>query len=293
MGNSKNILIIGADSFVARNFVQKSQLQSHFQLVSRKQLSGLNVIRSKDYSDIDEKLFEWADVVLNCVAVVHSPKAPVESYYRINHRLTSNNAAKARKNGVRLFIQLSTIAVYGMQSYIDQTTEEKPVSHYAKSKLLADKRLQNMQTGLFKILIIRPPMIYGAFDTPGNLKRLIHLVDKGWPLPLARNKNKRQFLNVHNLAAILDELIEKEKTGVIIPADREHISTRELVDIIGNKLNKKARLFHVPGQDVIIKFLFPALYHKLFADSIIDPDFCYTLSQGTGISKGIEEMIGT
>jgi len=290
---NKNILIIGADSFVARHFIQKTRCPNRIKLISRKQIPGEQIIYCEDFANIEEKHFDWADVVMNFAAVVHSPKAEAESYYRVNHQLMQENASKARKNGVRLFIQMSSLSVYGPQPYIKASTPEKPLTHYGKSKLLADQTLQDMETKLFRILILRPPMIYGALDAPGNMNKLIRLVRKGWPLPFARTKNQKQFLNINNLIAILDELIEQEKTGIVIPADKDRISIGELTHTIAQKLDKSTRLFHIPTQNHILKILFPALYHKMFASSIIDPDFCYSLSQGTGIAKGIEEMTGS
>ena len=293
MEHPKNILIIGGDSFVAENFLRKTTSGANIRLISRKKTHQENETISSDFTDIQEKHFQWADIVFNCAAVVHSPKAPVKSYYRVNYTLTRNNALKAKKNGVRLFIQMSTIAVYGLQSYIDKSTIENPLSHYGKSKLLADTVLQEMVKDDFNVLIIRPPMIYGEAHAPGNMGKLFNLVNTGLPLPLGGINNKRQFLNIDNLVAFLDEDIEKELTGIRIPADSESISTTELIKLIGKKLNKPTLLFHIPGQIWFVKHFFPALYQKLYTDLIINPDFMYSIHTGIGLNEGIEKMVGS
>lgn len=290
MNNKQNILIIGGDSFVAENFLRKTTSGANIHLISRKKTHQENETISSDFTDIHEKHFQWADIVFNCAAVVHSPKAPDKSYYRVNYTLTKNNALKAKKNGARLFIQMSTIAVYGLQSYIDKSTIENPLSHYGKSKLLADTVLQEMVKDDFNILIIRPPMIYGEAHAPGNMGKLFKLVNTGLPLPLAGINNKRQFLNIDNLVAFLDEAIEKELTGIRIPADQESISTTELIKLIGKKLNKPALLFHIPGQIWFVKHFFPGLYQKLYTDLSINPDFMYFIHTGIGLKEGIEKM---
>lgn len=293
MDKRKNILIIGGDSFVAGNFVEKTGLANNILKISRRNTNYEKEVISLDFSDIKEKHFQWADIVFNCAAIVHSPKASTESYYEVNYKLTEKNALKAKNNGVRLFIQMSTIAVYGNQPHIDKSTVEKPLNPYGKSKLLADNALREMATDDFKVLILRPPMIYGETHAPGNMRKLITLVNTGLPLPLAGINNKKQFLNIDNLVAFLDDAIEKEPTGIKIPADKESISTTELVKLIGKKLNKQPFLFHIPGQIFLIKHFFPAFYQKLYTDLSIHSDLTPFRNKMTSLNEGIEKMVRT
>ena len=188
---------------------------------------------------------------------------------------------------------MSTIAAYGNQSYIDKSTVEKPLNPYGKSKLLADNVLKEMVSEDFKVLILRPPMIYGEANAPGNMRKLINLVNTGLPLPLAGINNKKQFLNIDNLVAFLDEATEREITGIRIPADKESISTTELIKLIGKNLNKQAFLFRIPGQIWFVKHFFPALYQKLYTDLIIHFDFRYSIHTDIGLNEGIEKMAGS
>ena len=78
-------------------------------------------------------------------------------------------AQKAKQAGVRQFVQMSTIAVFGSASRISATTPEKPQTYYGSSKLKADKELVAMSDREFRTAIIRPPMAYGGGMAPGNM----------------------------------------------------------------------------------------------------------------------------
>lgn len=73
--------------------------------------------------------------------------------------------------------------MFGSASRISETTPERPQTYYGSSKLKADKELMAMSDREFKAAIIRPPMAYGGGMAPGNMLRLIRLVNKHIPLP--------------------------------------------------------------------------------------------------------------
>src|SRR5699024_10434376 len=114
-----------------------------------------------------EKDFSTYDVVVHVAGIAHVSTDPKmeELYYQVNRDLTIDVAKKAKDEGAKQFIFLSSIIVYGDQpsesGIIDQDTIPNPDNFYGKSKLEAEEGIKNMECGDFKIVILRPPMIYG------------------------------------------------------------------------------------------------------------------------------------
>ena len=72
--------------------------------------------------------------------------------------------------GVKQFIFLSSISVYGLDTgVINEETPLNPRTHYGKSKLEAEQKLQKLADKTFNITILRPPMVYGK-NCKGNSK---------------------------------------------------------------------------------------------------------------------------
>ena len=160
MTEKKNVLIIGGSSFVARHFIAHTQHIFNLKVVSRSQTGFHGEIISSDFWDIHEDVFKHIHAVINFAAIVHKRnKLPDEIYQKVNHQLAVSNARTAQQNGIRLFIQISTVSVYGKVNSITYDTPENPVDNYGKSKLCADRELITINDPDFKVAIIRPPMI--------------------------------------------------------------------------------------------------------------------------------------
>lgn len=288
------ILIIGSDSFIAKKFILKygnnylidgiSRLSTGYK--KEKVFANLDQIGAKDFSNIE--------IVFNFAAIVHRPEIKEESIYDgINYKLSVLNAQKAKQAGVRLFIQLSTIAVYGNATDISTNTPYNPKSPYGNSKLKADQELLAMQDKNFKVAIVRPPMVYGGGKAPGNMMRLIKLADQGIPLPFKDIDNKRDFINVNNLIQYLALIAEKQLAGIHLISDQEPVSTEYLLKVIAVNLNKKVPLFKIPDFGLkLLKKVRPNEYDKLFGTLRIENNFPYgALIKSYSVQDGIKEMV--
>jgi UDP-glucose 4-epimerase len=273
MSNKLNLLIIGGNSFVAKSFIAYHQHNYTIKTVSRNKTLHTNEYIVSDYSRIPTELFDGVDVVLNCTAIVHQLGEVADFVYnKINFELASGLAENAKIMGVKTFIQLSTIAVYGNAELINSSTIENPTNSYGESKLKADKKIMLLANDSFSTLIFRPPMIYGGEDSPGNMMRLVKIVEKGLPLPFKNASNKRDFINVHNFVDFIEVAIKINKTNIYLVTDSAAISTHELVSLISKHLGKKTIQFSVPTIFLnILKKVKPDLIDKLFGTLSIDP----------------------
>ncbi|MES2838617.1 MAG: NAD-dependent epimerase/dehydratase family protein [Bacteroidota bacterium] len=293
MSEKIEILVIGGNSFVAKSFVNYNKINCNITLVSRTKSQNTNVIVVEDYNTISDEVFKNKNVVINCTAIVHQ-KTKIEDsiYFDVNHKLAIKLANQAKQNGVKQFIQFSTIAVYGNVEEINNTTKEKPINAYGKSKLLADIDLKKLISETFAVTIFRAPLIYGGENPPGNMLRLVKLVEKGFPLPFGNANGTRDFINIKNLVQYIENVITENKSGLFLVTDNTAISTKDLVKSIAKILNKKITLLPLPRLVLsVLKKLKPEIFDKLFGTLKIEPSKNLSISTNHTIESGLEDMI--
>jgi UDP-glucose 4-epimerase len=261
---SYKVLVLGGDSYIASNFIQLIRAESDLMVYSRVETGCLNETVVTDFFSLTETNFFGADVVVNFVGIAHRKNVPKEDYDKVNNRLAVYLCENAKRAGVKHFIQMSTISVYGNFEEIDENTNPNPVNEYGQSKLNADNLLQSINTDSFKVSIIRPPMVYGN-KCPGNFFKLVNLVSQGWPLPLGNADENRDFIFVANLVSFIKHIAFQPTSGVFLISDGCPISTKNLVVAIAHYKNIRLRLFPVPK--ILIRLLvkvFPGVFSKLF-----------------------------
>lgn len=166
----KRVLITGQNSYVGTSF--KRWIDEKYSDEMQIDLVG---VKNGEWK---KKSFHNYDTVLHVAGIVHNPSATASEYKKINTDLTVEIAMKAKRENVRQFIFLSTMSVYGKSTgTINTNTELKPSNHYGMSKLEAQKKIKKLEEPDFKILILRPPMIYGE-NCPGNYAKLSRMIKK-------------------------------------------------------------------------------------------------------------------
>ena len=280
------ILITGANSFVGTNYIKSS---------INKEISEISLFQNNP-EQID---FTGYDVVIHLVAIVHqSRRIKDDKYFKINRDLCLEVAEHARRGGVKQFIFLSTVKVYG--EFIPNSgpwNEDSfclPEDSYGKSKYEAEVALRKMETENFIVSIIRTPLVYGT-GVKANMLSILRLVDKLPALPLAKVNNKRSFTSAENLVAFIDRIIERRASGIFIAMDEKPLSTTDLVNLISRYLNKKVFLFKMPDFIVVAgKYIIPKIFDRLYGSFEMDNsktlrelDFKAPLST----EEGIENMV--
>jgi UDP-glucose 4-epimerase len=254
-----NILVTGSSGYIGSNFINTFENKYNFFTFSLQK----NSIDTIDFKNID--------IVLHCAALVHQKtEYDYKTYHEINVDYPVTLAQKAKKNGVKHFIFISTIAVYGDD--IRQLTEDAtchPVTPYGKSKYKAEKSLRALQDDTFFVAVIRPPMVYGK-NAPGNIQSLIHLINKAPILPFGKINNRRSFVYIENLVHLIDQIIQQRCSGIFLAADDKPVSTEYLIEVIAKELGLKRYLIKVPFFETLLKQLKPSLYTRLYTDLIVN-----------------------
>ena len=158
----------------------------------------------------------------------------------------------AAASGVKRLVFMSSIKVNGERTSghpFTETDAPLPEDAYGISKWEAEQALGRIahQTGL-EIVVLRSPLVYGP-GVKGNFLRLMALVVRGYPLPLASIHNRRSLIYVGNLVdaiiACLEQSAAAGKTYLV--SDGEDISTPELIRAIASVLGIRAKLFPCPA----------------------------------------------
>ncbi|MEQ8880630.1 MAG: NAD-dependent epimerase/dehydratase family protein [Cyclobacteriaceae bacterium] len=270
-----NILLTGSSGFLGSRYLQKSAFKDQAIPVSLQQTPVKNID------------FKGITTVLHCAGIAHRmEKTDDKLYFDVNRDLTLELAEAAKAAGVKQFIFLSTIKVFGLDSSESlvqgNLAPSLPLSPsslslspntdaYGKSKLEAELGLKKLESGDFKIGIIRPPLIYGP-GVKGNLFKLMQAIQGSGPLPLGGIDNRRSMIFVDNLIALIDCLIQKRDNITITPSDEPAISTSKLVQLLVNTINPSKKILSIPGfMRPIIKVLKPAFHSRLFGSLKVAP----------------------
>ena len=246
----KSILITGAGSFVG------TTVQRHLETFPDKYIVTVVDTINGEWKELD---FSQFDTIYHVAGFAHSDVGKVteevkKKYYAVNCDLAIDIAKKAKAEGVKQLIFMSSAIVYGDSSpigkekMIGRNTPYAPANCYGDSKVQAEKGLLPLSDEQFKIVILRCPMIYGK-EAKGNFSILEKMAQK---MPLfPRIENKRSMLYVGNLAEFVRLMIENEEKGIFWPCNREWSNTSEVVRMIAECHGKKVRL--IPGFSLAMK----------------------------------------
>jgi nucleoside-diphosphate-sugar epimerase len=254
-----HVLVTGANGFIGRALCHSFE---------ERQIFCLPVMRQDDGSGRKSALVEdingftdWSSILSGISAIVHlaarvhvlndDSTDPLTEFRRTNVHGTLNMARQAAAHGVNRFIYLSSIKVNGEETYDRPFGAEDipaPVDPYGISKFEAETGLQKIadETGM-EIVIIRPPLVYGR-GVGGNFGRLLALVKRGVPLPLAAIRNRRSLVYVENLCDLIRVCLwhPKAPEGIQLVADGDDVSTPDLIREMVKCCGRQARMVSVP-----------------------------------------------
>lgn len=260
----KKILITGANSYIGMSF--ENYIKENYG--TEYSVDTVDMVATS----WREKSFSDYDVVYHVAGIAHSDNGKIsvekEKLYRtVNTDLTIETAKKAKNDGVKQFIFMSSAIVYGdsapmgKQKMITKDTPVSPANCYGDSKVQAENGICPLNDDNFKVVILRPPMIYGK-GSKGNYPTLAKLAQK---LPLfPQVKNCRSILYIENLCEFVRLIVENEESGIFWPQNAEYCNTSELVKMIAEVHGKKIRLTRGFNWGLLIARLVTGLVDKAF-----------------------------
>jgi nucleoside-diphosphate-sugar epimerase len=229
-----DLFITGSSGFVGSSFLNHIKNE-----VTRVSLRG------------KESNIDGAEVVIHLAGKAHDLKktASSQEYYEVNTELTKKVFDAFLASKAKVFITLSSVKAVADQVDGELTEQHhpNPITHYGKSKLLAEQYIFSKEIPDGKrVYVLRPCMIHGP-GNKGNLNLLYKIVSKNFSWPLGAFQNKRSFCSIDNLIFIFKELIEREDipSGIYNVADDEPLSTNELIGLIAQSQNRKPKVWNI------------------------------------------------
>lgn len=244
----KKVLITGQGSYIG-TAVERWLLKDkdHYQVDTLD-------MQDETWRDTD---FSQYDVVYHVAGIAHADVGNVteeqkQLYYKVNTDLTIEVAERARQAKVKQFIFMSSMIVYSgcKENFITSETDPCPLNFYGDSKWRADQKIQEMDAENFKVVVLRPPMIYGK-GSKGNYPQLAKLASKLPIFPIV--KNQRSMLHIDNLCQFVKLMIDNEEHGVFFPQNGEYSNTSDMVQMIAEV--KGHRIIMIPFVGIFIKLL--------------------------------------
>lgn len=264
----KKILITGKDSYIGVSFENYIRQFDGYSVETVDMIDG--IWRNMSFAQYD--------VVFHVAGIAHSDFGKISEerksiYYKVNTDLAIETAEKAKKEGVKQFVFMSSASVYGESApigkikRITKDTQPSPANYYGDSKVQAEKGLELLKDGDFKIVVLRPPMIYGE-NCKGNYPTLSKFAKKLPIFPYV--KNERSMLYVGNLTEFIKLMIDNNEDGVFFPQNAEYTNTSELVKLISQVHDK--HLLLVKGFSWALKIMskFTGLVNKAFGNLTYD-----------------------
>lgn len=251
------VLVSGANGFVGRAMCESLTTKGCVVVPAVRRVSGLageTVVGNIGGAT------NWTAALTECDAVVHlaarvhvmgdATQNPLALYRAINTAATLNLARQAAEADVKRFVFISTIKVNGegRDAPYRETDAVAPADAYAISKWEAEQGLHRIaaNTGL-EVVVLRPPLLYGP-GVKANFLRLMQLIQKGLPLPLASISNRRSLLYMGNFVDAIRRCVEHADAAgqTFLLDDGEPVSTPELVRELARAMGRPARLLAVP-----------------------------------------------
>lgn len=230
------ILIIGKNSYIGNHIDEWLSKRGH-------QVMQLDVLAD------EWKTFDYSqyDAIVHVAGIVHQPNCQDwELYKRVNTDMPITIATVAKKAGVKQYVFISTMGVYGVgkrltPNIVDEKTPLAPEGMYGKSKLMAEEGLHELQDDTFKVAFVRPPSVYGKGCRGGYITGFVSITRRLPVIPRAYEGVRQSFIYIDNLCECVRLVIENHLYGAFCPQDDEVPNANRLIEVICEGIGKKYR----------------------------------------------------
>lgn len=248
------ILITGSSGFVGnelRTYFMNNKDQVTGTVSSKKPRDNeikLNISNWKDFNKLKNQTF---DIVIHNAAIIDSNKNK-KLIYDVNVKGTENVLNFAKRCGCKHFIQISSIAIYGLKGLGENITESSKRSKignmYIKTKAMAEEKVE---ASSIPYTILRLPAVGGKNDSFLSKILVTTLLNHDF-FYSGKPEKKISLLNVKNAPLIIKKLIEKGPQFTAFNCTDYSVVWQELITeyckhlkIDHKKINQKSPFFAI------------------------------------------------
>ncbi len=285
----KRVLITGKNSFIGNSLI--AYATKHYPNLSFDVLDMCTPVwRTHDFTKYGS-VFHVAG--LAHADVGHVSAEIQEKYYQVNTDLSLHTAQIAKQAGVKQFIFMSSMIIYGdsapygKSKIITKDTLPAPANFYGDSKWQADKAVRSLENEHFHVAVLRPPMVYGE-KVKGNYPLLKKLAHK---LPIFPNiNNERSMVYIGNLCEFVCQLILSGENGIYFPQNPQYTRTADMVKLLGKAENKNIHLLSILNPCVKLASCVPGKIRTLVNKAFGNFTYAQELSNYDGIKYQIYNL---
>jgi dTDP-glucose 4,6-dehydratase len=273
----KEVLVTGGAGFIGSEFVRQLCQDKNYHITVADCLTYAGnidnlsaVIESIDFKKIDirnnsevQEIFKNKkfEIVINLAAESHVDNSIITPaiFLETNILGTQNLLDASVRNGLPLFVQISTDEVYGSIStnFASEVDPLNPSSPYSASKAAADLIVASYgKTYNLPYNIIRSVNNYGPFQYPEKLiPFFINRILENKSVPIyGTGKNVREWIHVSDFARAIIEVMENARRNEVFNVASGVFKTNlEVTEFLINTLNRSMDLITYvedrPGHD--------------------------------------------
>lgn len=255
-----NVVITGASGFIGKHIINSLKKRNCKIWVISRAPSKIDHLTNSQVIYTDYSLQGLVEIFKNLsnhikegVFFIHNAGIKFShnkrDYYNVNYGITKNiiDALNITSFNVRKFVFMSSISAVGPyfnnEERINDLKYPQPISHYGKSKLLAE--VYCLENSTFPLLILRPTAVYGEYDK--DFLYLFRLVKKGVVFIPTREQQWVSFIYVKDLSEIIVKaLFENDVIGTFCVSDGRDYLLLDFLLLIQEVLQKSCYVVKLP-----------------------------------------------
>jgi len=258
--SSTAFLITGASGFLGSEIVRQA-LAANLPVVTTDKLpkavtSDLNIYPADILNPASLKpIFRGVSGVIHSAGLAHifnKSNAASAPFKLVNEIGTANSVRAAADAGVRHFVLISSVSVYGGSR--NGGAEDSgcwPQGPYAESKYNAEQRASEIaEASGMGLTILRLATLFGEGD-PGNVARLMRTIDRGRFIWIGNGSNRKSLLHREDAARVCLAVVQSRAAGVnVYNVSAPPCTMREVVECLATALGKRTPSFGISASSV-------------------------------------------
>ncbi len=208
----KRVIIFGSSGIISKN-LQNALKANHinFKIIGSKKI---NLKKDRFASKKIKKIIKNKDVIIFLAA-----EAPVKNQQTLLNNMDIMNSILngVEKNKISQIIYLSSDAVYSDSKYkLNEKSSKIPSNFHGLMHIIRENILIKNYNS--KLLILRPTMIYGKYDTHNGYgpNQFLNIIKSKKNITLfGKGEERRDHIYINNVVSVIIECVLKKAVGAL------------------------------------------------------------------------------